>query len=136
MSEQAKNTAKELLTVVRTWWKQAQADLKSARHSLQAGDFYVASFLAQQAVEKGLKALLIRQGKGLVKIHNLVLLAQEGALPTELIKKCDALNVVYIETRYPIREVTPSETFTRPMARTDIKIAREVLRWVRQHLKS
>lgn len=136
MSAQDKNTLAELRKVVRTWWKQAQADLKSARHSLRSGDFYVASFLAQQAVEKGLKALLIQQGKGLAKIHNLVILAQEGLLPAELIQKCDALNVVYIETRYPIGESSPSQTFTSQMARVDIKTAKEVLQWVQQHLKS
>jgi HEPN domain-containing protein len=43
------------------WWRQAQADLETARITLDAGRDYAASWFAQQAVEKGLKALYIDQ---------------------------------------------------------------------------
>lgn len=48
-------------TDVEPWWRQAQADLETARVTASAGRHYAASWFAQQAVEKGLKALYIEQ---------------------------------------------------------------------------
>jgi HEPN domain-containing protein len=43
------------------WWRQAKADLETGRQMLVASTYYAASWFAQQAVEKGLKALFIEQ---------------------------------------------------------------------------
>ena len=43
------------------WWRQAQADLATARVTALAGRHYATSWFAQQAVEKGLKAIFIEQ---------------------------------------------------------------------------
>ena len=48
---------------VENWWKQAQRDLISANNSLNAKDFYLSAFMSQQAVEKALKAVLIKEKK-------------------------------------------------------------------------
>lgn len=56
---------------VKRWWEQANADVKTAKHSHAAGDYYAAAFWAQQAVEKGLKALMLHKGKLFKKIHDL-----------------------------------------------------------------
>jgi len=39
------------------WWKQAEADLRSAGNRIKSEDYYLAVFSCQQAVEKALKAL-------------------------------------------------------------------------------
>ena len=46
-------------TEAEPWWRQAQADLETGRQTCDAGTHYAASWFAQQAVEKGLKALHI-----------------------------------------------------------------------------
>ena len=40
------------------WLKQANADLKHARHAREAGDFEWAAFASHQSAEKAIKALL------------------------------------------------------------------------------
>ena len=43
------------------WFKQAERDIKSAENSLISRDYYVASFLCEQAIEKALKALYLKK---------------------------------------------------------------------------
>jgi len=120
---------------VQRWLKQAEDDLSSAIANIGIERYYVASFLAQQAAEKALKALLIKQGKGLIKMHNLIIMGKKANLPDELIKKCDALNAVYTETRYPDAVgPIPSEKFTLEMAEDDAAIAKEVLAWLKNKI--
>jgi HEPN domain-containing protein len=44
------------------WFRQAAADLKHARNSLEYGDFEWSCFAAHQAAEKALKALYLKLG--------------------------------------------------------------------------
>ena len=46
----------------RRWFQQAYYDLEATRWNIQGGFFDTACFLAQQASEKALKALLYYQG--------------------------------------------------------------------------
>ena len=48
-------------TEAEPWWRQAQADIETGLQTFQSGRYYAASWFAQQAVEKGLKALYIEQ---------------------------------------------------------------------------
>lgn len=50
---------------INNWWKQALADLRSAGNSIKSGDYYLAVFCCQQAVEKALKALCMLLKKGI-----------------------------------------------------------------------
>ena len=122
-----KNTMEE---EIKRWLDQAKAELKSAKNAIQYKDYYVASFLAQQAAEKALKAVLLHAGKGLVKIHNLVTLGRKADAPSKLLDRCDRLNTLYIETRYPdIGKEIPSKKFTLSMSKEDIQVAEEVVKW-------
>ncbi len=117
------------------WWKQALSDLNAAEINLKQGVFYIASFLSQQAAEKALKALYIKKFKKLTKIHDLHLLALDLKLPEPLIEACNTLNAVYVETRYPDASGgIPAEEFTLQDAQTDLKLANEVVLWVKQKL--
>jgi HEPN domain-containing protein len=61
------------------WLRQAEYDLRSARHSSE-GDFHAAAcFQAQQAVEKALKAYLYAQGERLVLGHSVAELSARCA---------------------------------------------------------
>jgi len=47
------------------WWRQAQADLELAEYCFEGGRWYGVSWFAQQAVEKGLKALFVKEYQAL-----------------------------------------------------------------------
>ncbi len=44
------------------WFRQSEADLRHARHSLEQGDFEWSCFAAHQAAEKALKAVFLKMG--------------------------------------------------------------------------
>ena len=44
------------------WYRQAEADLRHARHSHEDGDFEWSCFAAHQAAEKALKAVFLKAG--------------------------------------------------------------------------
>ena len=117
------------------WFKQAERDIKSAENSLISRDYYVASFLCEQAIEKALKALYLKK-KGIIKkVHNLVILAKDLGLPVELIDICDAVNPVYMDTRYPdARGGLPYEHYTEKTSAMDISNARTILQWIKEKL--
>lgn len=55
---------------VRRWLDQAREDLKWARRLAEEGGYHLACFLAQQVVEKALKAFLYAQGESVVLGHS------------------------------------------------------------------
>ena len=120
---------------VKRWWAQSEADFKSARNNFSHGDYYVASLLCQQAVEKALKALYLKKFNELKKIHNLVILAKDLKLPKELISKCDKLNPIYINTRYPDASGDlPYEKYNEDKSQDDLKTAGDILQWLRKKI--
>ncbi len=120
---------------IKNWWEQAKRDLESAKHSLNSGDYYVASFLAHQSVEKALKSLYIKKFGKLIKIHDVFFLAEKLKLPNSLIEICKELNPVYTEARYPdIGENIPAEEYSEEDAINDLENAGKVLKWIEKQL--
>ena len=86
------------------WYGQARFDLEAARASLATGHHEWACFQAQQAAEKALKALLLRQGKRRFPSHSVHdLLAEVTKLAPEFdaVSEAQRLDQYYIPTRYP-----------------------------------
>lgn len=50
---------------IRIWWDQATADLRTSEVNLRADCYYASVFFAQQAVEKALKALVLKKKRKL-----------------------------------------------------------------------
>ncbi len=120
---------------VKIWWEQAQADLRAAQFNLTGGQYFVAAFLSQQAVEKALKALIIKKTNTLVKIHDLVILGRKAGLDEALLKKSELLSKVYIESRYGIiGDTAPSKKFTKENTAAYLSIAEEILSWVQKKM--
>ena len=120
---------------ISNWLRQAEADLTSSENSLESGDFYVSAFMAQQAVEKSLKALVIKEKGELVKTHNVSKLARIVNIPQNLLTKISQLEPVYAETRYPdISSKLPFEEFDENDARDFLNTAIEVLEWVKKRI--
>jgi len=120
---------------VKNWWRQAKRDLKTAKDNIDTKNYYASSFYSQQAVEKALKALYIRKFKKLLKVHDIVFLAEKLKLPDNLIEACDKLNPVYVESRYPdVSGILPIYSYKKEDAIEDLKIAKKVLKWIKEKL--
>lgn len=87
------------------WLEQAEADLHTATHCREAGDFYAAAFFAQQAAEKALKGLLYALGYRAILTHSVLELLREGAQVAGELGAMEAmgreLDRHYIGARYP-----------------------------------
>jgi HEPN domain-containing protein len=121
------------------WMRQAQADLRHARHALDDADFEWSAFAAQQSAEKAVKALyqkLHLEAWG----HTLsVLLANlpEPARPAPpLIDTAKALDKHYIPTRYPngFERGAPTDFYTHDEAVRAIAQAEAILEFCRRQI--
>jgi HEPN domain-containing protein len=99
--------------VVRGWLRKAHNDMLALDASLNAGAYDAASFHAQQAAEKYLKAYLIDAGIEYAFTHNLAKLVQLCADVdpsfSPLLPVVEPLTPYAVETRYDY-EFWPDET--------------------------
>jgi len=121
------------------WWTQALHDQESARKNAQMGIYDWACFMAQQAAEKALQALVQAFG-GDAWGHSLrdlaTLLPQEVVVPPEVGDALPQLDRYYIPTRYPngIDRGAPAETYGPKDAEAAFRLCETVLRFVAGHL--
>ena len=121
---------------VYNWFKQAEADLRSARNSREAGDYYMSVFASQQATEKALKALSLFKLKEYPKGHSIIYLAQKVEVPESMMSGIRDLNPEYMSTRYPDMAVgVPAELYDDKIAARHFTTAQEVLGWVREQIR-
>lgn len=120
------------------WVKLAERDLASARTLVGAGDTANGLMLCQQALEKGLKAVL-QSGtpEPPPRIHNLPRLAEMAGLlagmPEDLLETLVEVDPYIIEGRYP---VFPALEGPDPERAADLVARTEVaLRWLSARLK-
>ena len=86
------------------WLEQARRDLAWAEDSRDTGHFHGACFVAQQAAEKALKAVIEELDLGFVRTHSLTRLYELVRLHYPVVGNMDMLDrldSVYIEARYP-----------------------------------
>jgi HEPN domain-containing protein len=122
----------------RTWFEQAEADLRAAELSAAGAAYEWACFQAQQAGEKALKAFLYARGLTAVVTHSLRRLLREcDALDpgfNDLAEAGRLLDQHYIPTRYPNgldEEVPPARYYEKGDAETCLQSARSILARVR-----
>ena len=116
---------------VSRWWEQAKKDLEVASHSLKSKDYTYCSFWCQQAIEKGLKAILLKAEGKLIKTHDLKFLAERINAPEEIVEICKKISPVYVETMYPDVNGKWKE-YAKEECENDIKMAEEVMAWVKK----
>lgn len=124
--------------ITEAWLSYALEDLIMAQKALEMEIYRQTCFHAQQAVEKGLKALLLEKGIKIRRIHNLLELSSEFEtrgihLPVEL-SELDFLNRVYRFRYPPDIGLLPQGQPTRGDAQKALRIARKVMDWIRQTL--
>lgn len=126
----------KIMLVVREWVAKAEEDFRSATHLLKMKDCPVGNicFLAQQCVEKYLKALLITQELSFPKTHDLgelLVLLPSRLRPSLNNEEQDKLTEYATVMRYPGNYEPISVT----EARQAVKIARQIRREVRKLLE-
>jgi HEPN domain-containing protein len=115
------------------WFRQAEADLEQAHHSMRDAHFEWACFAAQQAAEKAAKAAHAALGQeawGHVVTELLdALRPQTAGIDEALLDRARALDKLYIPTRYPngLAGGAPADFYTRPEAQRAIADAEAVL---------
>jgi len=121
---------------VKNWFKQAEADLRSAKNSKNCYDYYMSVFASQQAAEKALKALCLSKLKEFPKGHSIIYLAQKVDVPKHMLSGIRDLNPEYLITRYPdMAAGVPAELYDDNIAARHLKTAEEVVEWVRGQIQ-
>ena len=118
------------------WLNKAESDLKHAKYSLENNDFDWAELASQQSAEKALKAVCIYKGLGLIKAHDLTILARKVNAPMEILEKSALLNPFYSSSRYPDVEELMGDKLNEVAAKDAIKSAEEVVRWCKKQIKT
>ncbi|MDR2581129.1 MAG: HEPN domain-containing protein [Fibromonadaceae bacterium] len=118
------------------WLKRARSSLELAKTSSNELVYYEdLCFQAQQAVEKGMKGLLMYYSIEPEKTHNLSVLLQELEKHTEIndeIKEVLKLQNFAVQTRYPGQyEQVKKEEYEKSLA-----IAEKCLEWIEEKAAS
>lgn len=122
------------------WLRQAEYDLRLARHSADGGFHAAACFQGQQVTEKALKAYLHAKGHRFVHGHSVSDLASRCAEHDEAFdairRGLAVLDRFYIPTRYPngLPGGIPAEAFFYEDAQQALSLAERALLFVKERL--
>lgn len=111
------------------WLDKGAHDIEVAQFLFE-NDHYtdIITLHIQQALEKYIKAFLIKNGWSLKRTHDLVTLAAEahkfGLNLTQYEDVLDEINEYYIESRYPLGE---PRDYSREEVHRSLEVAREVI---------
>ena len=121
------------------WLKYSRENLRSARLLLESGLFNPCLQNVQQAVEKGLKALVVESSLKLKKTHSINEL-RNTLLPLCLKlnlseEECDLLDAIYLPSKYPLGAVLPDFEPDGEICERCMAIAERVDDFLEKHLK-
>ena len=113
-----------------TWRRYADENLEVARLALGSGYYNACLQNIQQAVEKYLKAALIKRSAHIKRTHNIELLNSElnaVGINVELTdEECELIDAIYIPSKYPTGGVLPDFSPDQEICRQCIDIATKV----------
>ena len=116
---------------VKRWLDKAKDDFRKAHDNFSIGNYDLCSFLCQQSVEKGLKALILTKGDKIIKTHDLIFLAEKVNLPENLREVCKELTLMYVHTRYPD---TPEIKDIKNKSKRYVEFTGNILKWIERQL--
>lgn len=116
---------------VKRWWRKAKDDLEKAIILLKNKKYDGTIFFCQQSVEKGLKALSLKEKNQFRRIHDLVELGIDVNLSQNLVDYCKELTQAYIYSRYP--DIEEKEDL-KPISNAFLKYAKEILEWIEKKI--
>jgi HEPN domain-containing protein len=123
-----------------SWFKQAREDLSTAEVNFVGKKYYAAVFFCQQAMEKGMKAIVLARSKNpmneAMTSHSLIFIGKEAKIPAEFHTFLRQLSPHYVVSRYPEagREI-PSELYDENIAGDFLKKSKEVMTWIEKQFK-
>ena len=115
------------------WVDQAQYDLDTARAMLASSRYLYVLFCCQQAVEKTLKAVIIRRtGEMPPRVHNLLRLAEIAQVQADQVqvRLLGELSAYYIQSRYPEEIKAAGATIARAVADEALKKTEQIIPWI------
>ena len=127
---------KNLNEVIERWVRQADRDLENAKKNLDIEAYDVCLILCEQAVEKTLKALYIKErNEEPPRTHSLRKLIDLTNMPDEALKLVTELDSYYMVLRYPdVSDVVPYENVDHEDAEDGINKAEEIMELTREEL--
>lgn len=122
----------------RVWLRYAEENQEAARLLLEQKLYNPCLQNIQQAVEKGLKSLLLEKSHRYRKTHAITelvtLLAQDGIAIQLKEEDCDLLDAIYLPSKYPLGSVLPAFEPDHELCCRCLMLAESVLEQVRQKL--
>jgi HEPN domain-containing protein len=119
----------------REWLQRAKLNLARSQNLLEDADYEDYCFDAQQAAEKAIKAVFIRNGLTVKRIHDLqellTVLASAGVRVPKYLMAADRLTRFEVFTRYP----GLSSPVMKAEYQRAVRIARRVLEWAERQIK-
>jgi HEPN domain-containing protein len=119
--------------VARQWAERAQYDLDTADAMCKAERYLYVLFCCQQAMEKALKAVIVRRtGELPPRIHNLLRLAEVAKIESdnERMRFLGELSGYYIQSRYPEEIRAAGSTIGRELAQQVLGKTEQMTEWV------
>lgn len=121
------------------WIKQAVRDLKTAQEMAKSGYFEWSCFVAQQAAEKGVKAVFqklnaVAWGHSLLELMKV--LSKKTAVGEGLLNCARDLDRYYVPTRYPnsFESGSPYEYFARKDAEDALVCSKRIIEFCKSFL--
>lgn len=134
MKNNSKNSEKRDIS---QWIKLSDYDIKTAKAMQEKGRYLYVLFCCQQAVEKRLKALVIKTTQTFPpKLHDLIRLADLTKIDLNAEQKIflRKLTNYYIETRYPEETEELSRKLTERLSERYLKQTNEAIECIDQQL--
>lgn len=117
------------------WLESAAYDLETGKTLLRSKKYPYALFFGHLAVEKVLKALVVKQtGDHAPFTHSLVMLAGKSALeiPETMVDQLAEFMEFHTEARYPDAKMDFYQKCTKEFAQEKFKEIKEVYTWLRK----
>ena len=124
--------------LTKKWLERAKYDLATAEAMLKARRYLYVAYMCQQCIEKTLKAIIVESGRKALPIHNLVRLAEEAKVHSEMGQGNQNfladLTPFAIEARYGDYRKSLSEIIDRKKSKRCLLETKEIFKWLRKRL--
>lgn len=123
---------------VQYWFESAEYDMSVVDALYQTGKYPYALFIGHLALEKMLKAMVVKSTrKHAPYTHSLTLLASQLSfqIPQKTVKKLARFMEFYFEARYPDEQKNFYQKCTNEFAKEKLQEIREVFTWLKEKLQ-